>query len=110
MRTLVLVVEDEPVIRMSAVAMIEDAGYDAVEAADADEAIKLLERWPEIKAVFSDIEMPAGSMNGLTLIHAVRERWPLAVLILASGRISPTAVESLPARCILGSRMRSMIS
>lgn len=94
-KLLVLVVEDEPIIRMSTVAMIEDAGYDAVEAADADEAIALLERWPEIRVVVSDIEMPAGSMDGLKLVHAVRERWPPVILILASGRVSPR-VDEMP--------------
>jgi len=95
MRTLVLVVEDEPVIRLNTVAMIEDAGYDVVEAADADEALQLLERWPAIRAVFSDIEMPAGSMNGLELVQTVRKRWPPAILILASGRVCPQ-VDDMP--------------
>lgn len=75
MKIVVLVVEDEPIIRMNAVAMIEDAGYDVIEAANADDAILLLETRPDIRVVFSDIEMP-GSMDGLKLIHAVRERWP----------------------------------
>lgn len=92
MKIVVLVVEDEPIIRMNAVAMIEDAGYDVIEAANADDAILLLETRPDIRVVFSDIEMP-GSMDGLKLIHAVRERWPPAVLILASGRVSPQAAE-----------------
>lgn len=87
-RITILVVEDESIIRMNAVAMIEDAGYAVIEASNADEAIVLLETRPEIRVVFSDIEMP-GSMDGLKLIHAVRERWPPVVLILASGRVSP---------------------
>ncbi|KPH77799.1 response regulator [Bosea vaviloviae] len=94
-KMLVLAVEDEPFIRMSTVAMIEDAGYDVIEAAEADEAIKLLETRPEIRVVFSDIELPAGSMDGLKLMHAVRERWPPVILILASGRVSPS-VEEMP--------------
>lgn len=90
-KTVVLVV-DEPIIRMNAVALIEDAGYDAIEAANADDAILLLETRPDIRVVFSDIEMP-GSMDGLKLLHAIRERWPPVVLILASGRVSPLADE-----------------
>jgi hypothetical protein len=58
------VVEDEPIIRMSTIATIEDAGYVVLEASNADEAITLLETRPEIRVVFSDIEMP-GSMDGL---------------------------------------------
>ncbi|UZF95427.1 response regulator (plasmid) [Bosea sp. NBC_00550] len=92
-KIVVLVVEDEPIIRMNAVAMIEDAGYDVIEAADADEAIGLLETRPDIRAVFSDIEMPGGSMDGLKLIHAVRKRWPPVILILASGRVSPLVAD-----------------
>jgi CheY-like chemotaxis protein len=88
----VLVVEDEPIIRMSTIALIEDAGYVVVEASNADDAIILLETRPEIRVVFSDIEMP-GSMNGLKLIHVVRQRWPPAVLILASGRVSPQVAD-----------------
>ena len=86
----VLVVEDEAIIRMNAVAFIEDAGYDVIEAANADEAISHLEMRSDIRVVFSDIEMP-GSMDGLKLLHAIRERWPPVILILASGRVSPLA-------------------
>jgi CheY-like chemotaxis protein len=75
MKLVVLIVEDEPVIRMNAAAMIEDAGYGVLEAANADDAILLLETHSEIRVVFSDIEMP-GSMDGLRFIQVVRERWP----------------------------------
>jgi CheY-like chemotaxis protein len=88
----VLVVEDEPIIRMTVASVIEEAGYAVLEAGDADEAVRLLERRPDIGVVFSDIEMP-GSMNGLALVHAVRERWPPVILILASGRVAPLAAE-----------------
>jgi CheY-like chemotaxis protein len=102
MTILVLVVEDEPIIRMNTVAMIEEAGFEVVEASNADDAIVLLESRPEIRAVFSDIEMP-GSMDGLKLIHAIRKRWPPAVLILASGRISPLASD-MPERTVFLSK------
>lgn len=95
-KTVVLVVEDEPIIRMNAVAVIEDAGYYVIEAADADEAIRLLETRPDIRVVFTDIEMPGGSMDGLKLIHAVRRRWPPVILILASGRVSPLVGDMPP--------------
>jgi CheY-like chemotaxis protein len=91
-KSVVLVVEDEPIIRMNAVAMIEDAGYDVVEASNADDAILLMEARTDIRVVFSDIEMP-GSMDGLKLIHAVRKRWPPVILILASGRVSPSLAD-----------------
>ncbi|PZN93904.1 MAG: hypothetical protein DCF30_21105 [Hyphomicrobiales bacterium] len=94
-KPVILVVEDEPLIRMSAVMMIEDAGYEVIEANGADEAILLLEARSDIRVVFTDIEMP-GSMDGLKLVHAVRKRWPPIVLIMASGRITPRASDMPP--------------
>lgn len=84
----VLVVEDDAMIRMDVVSMIEDAGFVVVEAANADDAIVLLERRSDITTIFTDIEMP-GSMDGLKLAFAVRHRWPPVSIIIASGRIRP---------------------
>jgi CheY-like chemotaxis protein len=80
----VLIVDAEALIRISAVHMVEDAGYSAVQAANADEAIQLLERRRDIRAVFTDINM-SGSMDGLRLAHAIRGRWPPIHLIVTSG-------------------------
>lgn len=84
-RPAVLVVEDEPLLRLTSMVMIEDAGFDAVEARDADEAIMVLEARTDIRVVFTDIEMP-GSMDGLKLAQAVRRRWPPIKIIATSGR------------------------
>lgn len=94
-KPVVLVVEDELLIRMNAVMMIEDAGFDVIETGSADDAILLLEARSDIRVVFTDIEMP-GSMDGLKLVHAVRKRWPPIVLILASGHITPQASDMPP--------------
>lgn len=83
-RPVVLVVEDEALIRMNAVEMIEDAGFQAVEAADADEAIAVLEARDDIRVVFTDIDMP-GSMDGIKLAQAVRGRWPPVKIVATSG-------------------------
>jgi CheY-like chemotaxis protein len=83
--SIILIVEDEYLVRMSAAAMMEGAGYDVLEAGNADEAIRLLESHPDIDIVFTDIEMP-GSMNGLKLAHAVTGRWPPIRVITTSGR------------------------
>ena len=80
----VLVVEDDFLNRLHAVDLVEDAGYIAVEASNADEAITILEARKDIRIVFTDIDMP-GSMDGLKLAHAIRERWPPIELILTSG-------------------------
>src|SRR5712671_1839086 len=84
-RPAVLVVEDEPLLRMNAVEMIEDAGFEAFEAADGDEAIEILEGRPDIKVIFTDIQIP-GSMDGLKLARAVRGRWPPIKIITTSGQ------------------------
>lgn len=84
--TIVLIVEDEMLLRMRAVNMVEDAGFTPVEAVDADEAAAILESRSDIALLFTDIQMP-GSMDGLKLAHAVRERWPLIKIILVSGQL-----------------------
>ncbi len=89
-------VEDEPLLRMHAVDLIEDAGFATVEARSADEAIDLLMVRTDIRIVFTDIDMP-GSMNGLRLAAAVRERWPPIDIIITSGLVSPR-VDDMPAR------------
>jgi CheY-like chemotaxis protein len=88
-RPVVLIVEDEFLLRMDAVDMVEAAGFDVVEAANADEAIAILESRLDITVVFTDIQMP-GSMDGLKLAHAVRGRWPPIKIIATSGRVSVT--------------------
>jgi CheY-like chemotaxis protein len=94
----VLIVEDEPLIRMGAVHLIEDAGYEVYEAGSADAAIALLELHKEIRLIFTDVDMP-GSMDGLKLAHCVRGRWPPVKIIVTSGHIKVTE-ESLPAGAI----------
>ena len=86
-RPVVLVVEDDVFLRINAVLMIEDAGFDVLEAVDADQAIEILEVRPDIHVIFTDLEMP-GSMDGLKLAHAVRGRWPPIKIIATSGRVN----------------------
>src|ERR1700753_2341450 len=80
----VLVVEDEFLLRMDAVDMIESAGFSVVEAADADAAIEILEARNDIAVIFTDIQLP-GSMDGLKLARAGRGRWPPIKVIPSSG-------------------------
>jgi CheY-like chemotaxis protein len=82
----VLVVEDEMLLRMRTVDMVEDAGFTSVEAVDADQAVAILESRSDIALLFTDIQMP-GSMDGLKLAHTVRERWPPIKIILVSGQL-----------------------
>jgi len=90
--SVVLVVEDEMLLRMRAVDMVEDAGFTPVEAMGADEAVAILESRSDIALLFTDIQMPGG-MDGLGLAHAVHERWPPIKIILVSGRLQPASVD-----------------
>jgi CheY-like chemotaxis protein len=87
-KDLVLVVEDEALIRMHSADMIRDFGFEVIEAVDADHAVSLLESVPGIKVVFTDIQMP-GSMDGLLLAAVVRDRWPPVALLVTSGKVRP---------------------
>ena len=78
----VLVVEDEMVLRMKAIDIVEDAGFTAIEAVNADEAMTILESRSDISLLFTDIQMP-GSLDGLKLAHAVHRRWPGRIQIVA---------------------------
>ena len=88
-KTVILVVEDEAIIRMAAVEMLEDAGFAVVEANDAHDALAILENRNDIRVVFTDINMP-GTLDGLRLARTVRGRWPPIHLILTSGLSSPS--------------------
>jgi CheY-like chemotaxis protein len=83
-RPVVLIVEDEFLIRQNATLMIEEAGFHVIEASDADEAIGILERREDITVLFTDIQMP-GSMDGLKLAAAVNGRWPPIKIVATSG-------------------------
>ena len=85
----VLVVEDEMVLRMRAVDIVEDAGFESVEAISADQALQILESRDDISLLFTDIQMP-GSIDGLKLAHATHARWPHIKIILVSGQIAVT--------------------
>jgi CheY-like chemotaxis protein len=85
-RPVVLIVEDEFLLRMDAVDMIAGAGFEVLEAANADQAIDILESRRDIIVVFTDIQMP-GSMDGLKLALAVRGRWPPIKIVATSGHL-----------------------
>jgi CheY-like chemotaxis protein len=90
--SVVLIVEDEMLLRMRAVDMVEDAGFTPVEAVDADEAVAILESRSDVALLFTDIQIP-GIMDGLKLAHAVHERWPPIKIILVSGQLRPASID-----------------
>lgn len=81
----VLVVEDEFLLRLVAVELVEDAGFRALSAANADEALSILETRGDVWLLFTDVQMP-GSMDGLKLARAVRGRWPPIQIVTTSGQ------------------------
>ncbi|WP_182915216.1 response regulator [Rhodopseudomonas palustris] len=93
-KPVVLVVEDEALLRMNAVDIVHQAGFAVIEASNADEAIEILEARDDIRVVFTDIQIP-GSMDGLKLAQAVRGRWPPIQIIATSGRVK-VAEKDLP--------------
>ncbi len=84
-KPVVLVVENEALIRMNIIDVAEDSGYEVLEAANADEAIQILQSRNDIRVVFTDVGMP-GSMDGLRLARFIRDRWPPIQLVVTSGR------------------------
>jgi CheY-like chemotaxis protein len=85
--TVVLVVEDNALIRAGVLDSVAAAGFETLEAANADEAIRILEARPDIHLVFTDVGMP-GTMDGIRLAHYIRDRWPAVKLIVTSGKIT----------------------
>jgi CheY-like chemotaxis protein len=73
--------------------MVEEAGYTALEAANADDAIRKLKRRRDVRAVFTDVNM-SGSRSGLRLAHAIRRRWPPIHLIITSGLLAELELPS----------------
>ena len=83
----ILIVEDEFLLRLDSAETIESAGFEVIQAANADEAITILNARPDIHVVFTDIQMP-GSMDGLKLARFVRDRWPPIKIVATSGHVT----------------------
>jgi DNA-binding NtrC family response regulator len=93
----ILVVEDDPMLRMDAALMFEEAGFDVSEFDSADDALAFV--WDcadEIAAIFTDIDM-LGSTSGIDLAAIVTSSWPHIAVLVTSGHYQD-APESLPSR------------
>jgi CheY-like chemotaxis protein len=91
---IILVVDDEPLVRLFAADTLSELGFLVLEAANADEAVALLEFWSDVRMVFADVRMP-GSMDGIALASLIHERWPDIAVMLTSGHVDP-AEDELP--------------
>jgi CheY-like chemotaxis protein len=87
-KCVVLVVEDEPLIRIDLADRLARRGCASLEAGSAAEAIAILEQHPEITVVFTDVQMP-GTMDGVQLANYVRKRWPPTIIVVSSGKVRP---------------------
>jgi CheY-like chemotaxis protein len=83
-RHVVLIVEDEPFVRLTGADLLAEAGFEVLEAGNGDEALRILEATPQVRVVFSDVEMP-GSLDGLGLARNICQRWPGIGIVLTSG-------------------------
>ncbi|WP_269714738.1 response regulator [Caulobacter sp. NIBR2454] len=92
---LILIVEDDLLVRMVAAAALEDAGYSVLEADCALEALEVLAGRSGVSVLFTDINMPG--MNGLQLARVASERHPGLMVLLTSGYEQPSA-EDIPPR------------
>ncbi|KAB1072723.1 response regulator [Methylobacterium planeticum] len=91
----ILVVDLDRVIRMVTMDMLEEAGYRALEARDAREAVALLERHRDVRLLITGQTLP-GQIDGIGLVHLVRSRWPKLGILVTSGALSRSGRE-LPA-------------
>jgi DNA-binding NtrC family response regulator len=97
----VLIVEDDMMLRMRAVDMVEDAGYTPIEAMDAADAIAILESRSDVALMCTDIQMP-GQMDGVGLAQAVHARWPAIRIIVVSGQLNLPHLDLPPRSRFLG--------
>ena len=86
LRHAILIVEDDQLLKWLTVNIVEAAGFTALQADNADEAVAILEARSDIALLLTDINMP-GSMDGLKLAHAVRNRWPPIKIIVVLSRM-----------------------
>lgn len=97
-KPIVLVVEDELLLRLFATDMIEDAGFQVIDVANSSEAIAILEGRGDVQIVFTDVDMPGG-VDGIKLAACIRNRWPPIAIIITSGKPWPSGV-TLPREAV----------
>jgi len=91
-RPTILVAEDDAFLRLVTAELLEDHGYTVVEADNAEEALKVMEKRSDVRLLFTDIQMPPGC-NGLELAREVHNRWPKVRLVITSGQVQPARAE-----------------
>ena len=100
-RATVLLVEDETMVRMLGCDVLEEAGFEVIEAANADEALAVLRQGTGVDVLFTDVEMP-GSLDGYGLARLAHERWPQVKVLIVSGRRHPGPGDLPPGGAFIG--------
>jgi CheY-like chemotaxis protein len=90
-KPVILVTEDETLLRLWAAEVLEESGFSVIEAADAEAALDVLETRPEVRLLFTDIHMP-GAFDGMELARRVYHRWPHVRLVVTSGKSKPAEI------------------
>jgi CheY-like chemotaxis protein len=88
LQSVVLVVEDEPLVRLLVSEVLTDAGFKVLEAANAGEALTILQAGIEVHVLYADVDMPPG-INGYELARQVHRNWPGIEILITSGRAWP---------------------
>jgi two-component system, response regulator PdtaR len=88
----ILLVEDEELLRLCAADLLEERGFQVLEAPDADEALRIMAERPDVRLLFTDIQMP-GALNGMELARKVHEQWPKVKLLITSGDLKPSEAD-----------------
>jgi DNA-binding NtrC family response regulator len=94
-RRTILVVEDEALIRLDISEALRRFGFNVIEAANADEALRILQSGVPVSVVFTDVKMP-GSMDGIGLTLHIHRRYPATRCVITSGHISAAGLPGLP--------------
>jgi CheY-like chemotaxis protein len=84
----VLLVEDEPLVRLTQVDILREAGFWVLEAEDADEAFETLRQRQDVNVVLTDVDMP-GSIDGFEFARLVAQGWPEVGVMVISGKAFP---------------------
>jgi CheY-like chemotaxis protein len=104
-RSVVLLVEDEPLVRLVTAELLAESGLRVIEAVNAAEALAVLESGLRVEVVLSDIEMPPGP-DGFALARQIRKCWPKVEVLLTSGRQWPREGDLPPGVASSPSRAR----
>ena len=94
-RPVILVVDDETLLRMLAVEHFEDSGYEVLEARDGNEALAILKGRPDIQAIFTDVQMP-GQIDGFGVAREARDAIPNCAVVVVSARQWPESGDLQP--------------